>query len=93
VEVKQAQKEVRTAFAGGFLGQLVSGILWLSSAAIGTWSSPGFAVLCAIFVYSGVLLGLYLQGSFSAGACLTGAVLLIFSVLGWALTRNEQSTD
>ena len=46
--VEEAQLEVRSVFMGGLVGQLVSGVLWLLSAAIGTWVSPGggIAVLC-----------------------------------------------
>jgi hypothetical protein len=46
--VAEAQLEVRSVFMGGLVGQLVSGVLWLLSAAISTWASPGrgIAVLC-----------------------------------------------
>ncbi len=46
--VEEAQREVRSVFMGGLVGQLVSGALWLLSAATGTWVSPGpgIAVLC-----------------------------------------------
>jgi len=39
MEIKTAQKEIRTVFIGGFAGQMVSGILWLASAALSTWVS------------------------------------------------------
>jgi hypothetical protein len=35
---------MRTRFAGGFYGQLVSGVLWLVSASLATWSSPRAAI-------------------------------------------------
>lgn len=38
--VQDAQREVRTVFVGGFWGQLVTSIIWLSSAGIATWVSP-----------------------------------------------------
>ena len=46
--VEEAQREVRSVYMGGLVGQLVSGALWLFSAALGTWVSPasGIAVLC-----------------------------------------------
>jgi Family of unknown function (DUF7010) len=46
--VEEAQLEVRSVFMGGLVGQLVSGALWLASAAVGTWGSTtgGIAVLC-----------------------------------------------
>jgi hypothetical protein len=40
----EAQREVRTRFVGGFYGQLVSGVLWLASAGLATWSSPRAAI-------------------------------------------------
>ena len=46
--IDEAQLEVRSVFMGGLVGQLVSGALWLLSAGISTWVSPGsgIAVLC-----------------------------------------------
>ncbi|MBV8809675.1 MAG: hypothetical protein JO033_13460, partial [Acidobacteriaceae bacterium] len=38
--VEDAQREVRTVLVGGFWGQLVSSIIWLASAGMGTWVSP-----------------------------------------------------
>ncbi len=47
MDVKSAQFEMRSAFLGGFAGQLVSGLIWLISAAISLFVSPlyGMAVL------------------------------------------------
>jgi len=45
MHVKDAQLDVRTVFAGGFWGQLVSSIIWLISAALGTWVTPRAAIL------------------------------------------------
>ena len=175
--VEEAQREVRTVFMGGLVGQLVSGVLWLLSAAIGTLVSPGpgiavlclggvlifpvtqlvlramgrpampradnplnhlamqiaftiplglplvgaatlhrlnwfypasmvvvgahylpfvflygmrhFAVLCGLMVAGGVLLGLYVQGTFSLGGWLTGATLVLFGIVGGFLSRRE----
>lgn len=41
------QREMRTAFLGGFAGQLVSGIIWLVAAGVSFWLTPqaGMAVL------------------------------------------------
>jgi hypothetical protein len=47
--VNDAQKEVRTVFMGGFWGQLVSSVLWLTSAALGTWVSPKAAIALLVF--------------------------------------------
>src|SRR5690554_4758711 len=39
MQIVEAQRDVRTSFMGGFAGQLVSAVLWLSSAAVSTWAS------------------------------------------------------
>jgi hypothetical protein len=66
MQVNDAQKEVRTVFAGGFWGQLVSSILWLASAALGTWVSPRAAiielVLGGFFIFPATQLLLRLTG-------------------------------
>jgi hypothetical protein len=40
MQVSDAQREMRTVYLGGLAGQLVSGTLWLSSAAVATWGTP-----------------------------------------------------
>ena len=177
MDVAEAQLEVRSVFMGGLVGQLVSGVLWLLSAAIGTWVSPGpgiavlcvggalifpvtqlvlrtmgrpaslradnplghlamqiaftiplglplvgaatlhrlnwfypasmvvvgahylpfvflygmrhFAVLCGLMVGGGVMLGLYLNDTFSLGGWLTGATLVLFGIVGGLISRRE----
>jgi hypothetical protein len=42
--VALAQRDVRRTFRGGFAGQLVSGLLWLGSAAVATWGTPRAAM-------------------------------------------------
>ena len=44
MEIREAQKELRTVYMGGFAGQLVSGILWLISAALSTWVAPKYGM-------------------------------------------------
>lgn len=44
ISIAEAQKDVRRAFFGGFMGQLVSSLLWLVSAALATWSTPRLAI-------------------------------------------------
>lgn len=55
MQVADAQREMRTVYLGGFAGQLVSGTLWLSSAAVATWGTPrrGMALLVVggFFIY------------------------------------------
>jgi hypothetical protein len=48
MEISEAQKEIRTRFVGGFYGQIVSGLLWLISAGLATWSSPRIAITMLI---------------------------------------------
>jgi hypothetical protein len=47
--ISDAQRDVRTAFLGGFAGQLVSSCIWFASAGLATWYSPkaGIVVLVA----------------------------------------------
>jgi hypothetical protein len=44
MNIDDAQRDVRTSFVGGFYGQLVSGVLWLVSAGLATWSTPRAAI-------------------------------------------------
>ena len=54
MDIAQAQREMRSAFLGGFMGQFVAGILWGTAAALATWgdqrSSIAFLVLSGMFV-------------------------------------------
>jgi hypothetical protein len=43
--ITDAQRDVRRVYVGGFFGQLVSGVLWLASAAAGTWISPAAGIV------------------------------------------------
>ncbi len=47
--IADAQRDVRTTFLGGFPGQLVSGLIWLSSATLGTWGSHRAAIIILAF--------------------------------------------
>jgi hypothetical protein len=49
VSVAEAQEEVRAVFLNGAVGQLVSGVLWLVSAALGSWGTARLAVLALVF--------------------------------------------
>lgn len=44
MDIGRAQLEIRRRFHGGAYGQLVSGLLWLASAALATWGSPRSAI-------------------------------------------------
>lgn len=66
MHVVEAQREVRRVFRGGFMGQLVSALLWLTSAAVSTYGTPrsGIIVLVAggFFIFPLTMLGLRLLG-------------------------------
>lgn len=66
MSITEAQREVRSVYSGGFFGQLVSGLLWLSSAALGTWHSPRAAILLLVlggfFIFPAVMILLRLLG-------------------------------
>jgi hypothetical protein len=44
MHIADAQREMRTRFAGGLYGQFVSGLLWIGSACLATWSTPRAAI-------------------------------------------------
>jgi hypothetical protein len=48
MEIRTAQRDVQRTFLGGFPGQLVSGGVWLLSAAAATWLSPKAAILVLV---------------------------------------------
>jgi hypothetical protein len=54
VTVAEAQLEVRSVYMGGFVGQLVSGMLWLISCALTTWVSRPAGI--AMFVFGGMFI-------------------------------------
>jgi hypothetical protein len=66
MHVADAQREVRTVFLGGFMGQLISGALWLASAALATWGTPRQAIAVLVvggfFIFPLTQLGLRLLG-------------------------------
>lgn len=66
MEIADAQREMGFSFLGGFVGQLVSGVLWLVSGALSLWSTPGaaigFLVIGGIFIFPVTQLGLRLMG-------------------------------
>ncbi len=48
MEIHDAQREVRSVYIGGFYGQLVTSVIWLVSAALGTWITPKASVLTVV---------------------------------------------
>ena len=70
MEIKSAQQDVRSTFVRGSIGQAVSGMIWLLSAALGLWVSQRYAilvlVLAGMFIFPLTQLALRLLGR-SAG--------------------------
>ena len=66
MQIHEAQKEVRTVFLGGSVGQAVSGVLWLISAILGTWVSVRLGIIAlaigGIFIFPLTQLALKLTG-------------------------------
>ena len=100
--VADAQREVRTVFLGGTVGQLVSAVLWLVSAALGTWGSSRIAMIVLLFggmlIFPLTQLTLRVagkQGSLSKGNPFTGLAMqtafiipLCIPVIGAATLYN-----
>lgn len=66
MQIAAAQRELRSAFLGGFMGQLVSAILWSVSAGLGTWGTNrqaiAFLVISGVFIFPLTQLGLRMIG-------------------------------
>lgn len=48
--IREAQKEIRSVFLGGFVGQLLAGVIWAFSAAASTWGTPRLGMAILFFV-------------------------------------------
>ena len=48
MDIQDAQRESRSVYIGGFWGQLVSSVIWLVSAALGTWVTPKASILTVL---------------------------------------------
>jgi hypothetical protein len=55
VLIHEAQREVRSAYFGGFVGQLVAGVIWMTAAAIGTFIAAGYGMAVLFFVSMALL--------------------------------------
>src|SRR3954464_4369825 len=64
--VRDAQSEVRRVYVGGLVGQTVSGVLWLPSAALASWHSQKTAMIVLVvggfFIYPVLSLVLRILG-------------------------------
>ncbi len=54
MNLNDCQREMRSAFLGGFAGQLVSGVIWLVAAALATWLSPRVGMAALFFGSMGI---------------------------------------
>lgn len=48
MDIQDAQREVRSVYMGGVVGQLLFSIFYLVSAALGTWVSPKTSILTVV---------------------------------------------
>ncbi len=48
MDIQDAQREVRSVYIGGFWGQLVTSVIWLASATLGTWVTPKSSILTVV---------------------------------------------
>lgn len=66
MDIKTAQQDVQTTFVRGSMGQVVSGLIWLVSAALGTWGSERQAIILLVvggmFIFPLTQLSLRLTG-------------------------------
>ncbi len=103
MNIKDCQHEMRSAFLGGFAGQLVSGVIWLVAAALGTWLSPTAGMAALFFGSMGIFpltqLGVRLlgrpgkvspeNGLWSLGSQVAFTVPLNFLLVGAATLYRE----
>ncbi len=103
MNIVDAQREMRSAFLGGFAGQLVSGLIWLGASAISLWIAPryGMAVLFfgSMFIFpltQWVIRGLGRPGKtgpgnglWSLGAQIAFTVPINFLLVGAATLYRE----
>lgn len=66
MEISNAQREVRSVYVRGAVGQTVSGFIWLVSASLGTWLSVQSGILTlavgGMFIFPLTQLALRLRG-------------------------------
>jgi len=48
MDIQEAQHESRSVYIGAFWGQLVSSVIWLVSAALGTWITPKASIVTVL---------------------------------------------
>lgn len=50
MEIKEAQQDTQATFLRGSIGQMISGLIWLASAALGTWLNERYAILILVLM-------------------------------------------
>lgn len=104
MSLREAQGEMRSAFLGGFAGQLVSGLIWLTASGISVASSPfigmGFLFFGSMFIFPLTQLFLRLlgrsgkvsdkNGLWTLGSQIAFTVPINF-LLVWAIILDRQT--
>lgn len=49
MNISDSQQEMRSAFLGGFAGQMVSGVIWLAASALSVWAAPRYGMAMLFF--------------------------------------------
>uniref|UniRef100_A0A7C1JR08 Uncharacterized protein n=1 Tax=Caldilinea aerophila TaxID=133453 RepID=A0A7C1JR08_9CHLR len=49
MNIHESQREMRSAFLGGFAGQLVSGLIWFAASGISLWGTPRYGMAALFF--------------------------------------------
>ena len=49
MDIKEVQREVRSVYMGGSIGQAVSGTIWLVSSILATWVSQRYGIYVLVF--------------------------------------------
>lgn len=66
MEIRAAQQEVRAVYINGAVGQAVSGLIWLISAALSTWANRNYGIIAlmlgGVFIFPLTQLVLKLMG-------------------------------
>lgn len=66
MQIHEAQREFRSVYLGGAVGQFVTGLVWLLSAALSTWVGRGAGIIALFvggaFIFPLTQLGLRLVG-------------------------------
>jgi hypothetical protein len=92
MDIQDAQREMRSVYMGGFWGQLVSSIIWLFAAALGTWVTPKASILAVViggfFTFPLTQMLLHLSGrraSVSADNAFNGLGMQVAFVLPFSM--------